>query len=242
MHERAAFMRKTVTIPAQFNGPPGSGNGGYSAGAFADFIKGPTEVTLRNPPPLNQPMEVVRRGDGIVVQDGEKVIGEVRPAVLELDVPDCPDAEAVKAAEIRFNEFKKDDFHQCFVCGMGRTAGDGLRLRTGPIQDSEVVAAEWLPHLRFAGSDGFIPKRIIWSALDCPGVWSIIRDTGVIMHLGRLTASVDEDLTADMPCTVIGWPMGRDGRKAFAGTAIYDSEGRVRGRAKSVWIDIGKQV
>ena len=61
------------------------------------------------------------------------------------------------------------------------------------------------------------------------------------MHLGRLTASVDEDLTADTPCTVIGWPMGREGRKAFAVTAIYDSRGRVRGRAKSVWIDIGKQ-
>ena len=38
-------MKETVTIPAQFNGPPGSGNGGYSAGAFADFIGGPTEVT-----------------------------------------------------------------------------------------------------------------------------------------------------------------------------------------------------
>lgn len=234
-------MKETVTIPAQFNGPPGSGNGGYSAGAFADFIGGPTEVTLRNPPPLDHPMEVLRRENGIVVQDGETLIGEARSAIFELDVPDCPEPEAVRAAEIRFDEFKKDDFHQCFVCGAGRAVGDGLRLRTGPINDSEVVVGEWLPHRSFVGSDGFIPKRILWSALDCPGVWSIIRDTGVIMYLGRLTASVDEDLTADTTCTVIGWPMGREGRKAFAGTAIYDSDGRVRGRAKSVWIDIGKQ-
>ena len=36
--------------------------------------------------------------------------------------------------------------------------------------------------------------------------------------------------------------MGREGRKAFTGTAIYDDQGKVRGRAKAVWIDIGKQV
>ena len=62
------------------------------------------------------------------------------------------------------------------------------------------------------------------------------------MHLGRLTAAVDNDLVAGTPCTVIGWPMGRDGRKAYAGTAIYDANGSIRGQAKSVWIDIGKQV
>jgi len=235
-------MNETVTIPAQFNGPPGSGNGGYAAGAFAELLEGPAEVTLRSPPPLDQPMAVMRRDDGLIVQYGETLVGEVRPTTFSLDIPDCPAPDMVRAAEARFDEFKKDDFHRCFVCGTEREVGDGLRLGTGPVAGGEVVAAAWTPHENFAGPDGIVPRRILWSALDCPGVWSIIRDTGVIMHLGRLTAAVDSDLAAGTPCVVIGWPLGRDGRKAFAGTAIYDETGRVRGRATSVWIDVGKRV
>lgn len=235
-------MNETATIPAQFNGPPGSGNGGYAAGAFAEFLEGAAEVTLRSPPPLGQPMQVVRKENGLVVRDGETLVGEVRPCTLSLDVPDCPDAGAVRTAVRRFVEFKKDDFHRCFVGGAERALGDGLCLRTGTIDGSEVVATKWIPHENFAGTNGLIPQRILWSALDCPGVWSIIRDTGVVMHLGRLTAVVDIDVVAGTPCTVIGWPMGRDGRKAYAGTAIYDANDSIRGQAKSVWIDIGEQV
>ena len=87
-----------------------------------------------------------------------------------------------------------------------------------------------------------IPPRILWSALDCTGVRLIIRDSGVIMLLGRLTAQVDADLAAGTRCTVIGWPIERAGRKALAGTALYDDTGKIRGMAKAVWIDIGKRV
>ncbi|MBM0239515.1 hypothetical protein JNW88_24485, partial [Micromonospora sp. ATA32] len=40
-----------MIIEARFNGPPGSGNGGWSAGVFAAGrgSAGPVEVTLRRP-------------------------------------------------------------------------------------------------------------------------------------------------------------------------------------------------
>lgn len=235
-------MNETVTIDAQFNGPPGSGHGGYVAGAFADLVTGGAEVTLRSPPPLDRSMAVTRDEGRTLIHDGVTLVGEVRQAALTLEVPECPDLAAVKGAENRFNEFKKDDFHRCFACGAGRAEGDGLRLLTGPVEGSDVVAAHWVPHRSFADADGYVPARIMWSALDCPGVWSIIRDSGVIMLLGRLTARVDTDLAAGTPCTVIGWPIDRAGRKALAGTAIYDDTGAVRGVAQAVWIDIGKRV
>ena len=41
---------------------------------------------------------------------------------------------------------------------------------------------------------------------------------------------------------MIGWPFERAGRKALAGTALYDDTGKIRGMAQAVWIDVGKQV
>ena len=71
--------------------------------------------------------------------------------------PICPDAGAARTAVRRFVEFKKDDFHRCFVCGAERAVGDGLCLRTGPIDGSEIVATEWIPHENSVGTNGLIP-------------------------------------------------------------------------------------
>ena len=38
---------------------------------------------------------------------------------------------------------------------------------------------------------------------------------------------------------VMGWAQGREGRKSFCGTAIYDAEGKVCAVAKATWIQIG---
>jgi hypothetical protein len=37
---------------------------------------------------------------------------------------------------------------------------------------------------------------------------------------------------------VSGWPLGRDGRKHFAGTAVHDDAGRCLARAHAVWVQI----
>lgn len=235
-------MSESILIPRQFNGPPGSGHGGYVSGTIAELIDGPAEVTLRSPPPLDRELRVERVPDGLAVWDGEILVARARPAALDLDVPPIPDVAAVAGAEARFFEFKKDDFHQCFACGARRAEGEGLRLRSGPIEGSDVVAARWTPHANFADDKGRIRPRILWSALDCPGAWAVVRDTGVVMYLGRLTAEADADLRPGTPCTVVAWPLGGEGRKAFAGTAIYDDTGMLRGRALAIWFDMGKRL
>ena len=45
------------TIDATYNGPPKSGNGGYSCGVLGQFFDGPAEVMLRVPPPLDTEMQ-----------------------------------------------------------------------------------------------------------------------------------------------------------------------------------------
>jgi hypothetical protein len=37
-------------------------------------------------------------------------------------------------------------------------------------------------------------------------------------------------------CVVVSWPIGRDGRKGFAGTALFGDDGRLLGLARQTWI------
>ena len=51
-----ASLAETVTIPARFNGPPGSANGGYTCGLVAQLVGAEeVEVSLRKPPPHDLP-------------------------------------------------------------------------------------------------------------------------------------------------------------------------------------------
>jgi hypothetical protein len=38
-------------------------------------------------------------------------------------------------------------------------------------------------------------------------------------------------------CVVVGWPLGDEGRKAFAGTALFGEGGRLLGVARATWIE-----
>ena len=66
----------TLTIARRFNGPPDSGNGGYSCGAFAVATRQDLRVRLRAPPPLDVPMAVERgtADDTWLLRDGERVV------------------------------------------------------------------------------------------------------------------------------------------------------------------------
>ena len=37
-------------------------------------------------------------------------------------------------------------------------------------------------------------------------------------------------------CVVVGWPLGEEGRKLYAGTALYGEDGRPLARARATWI------
>jgi hypothetical protein len=71
----------TVTIPSRFNGPPASGNGGYSCGVVAAAVEGPAAVSLRRPVPLDLALELRHEDDGKVCAfAGEDLIFEAVPA------------------------------------------------------------------------------------------------------------------------------------------------------------------
>src|SRR5215213_4283422 len=111
-------MPDSLTIPAGFNGPQSSGNGGYVAGALAGFVGEPAEVSLRSPVPLDRELDVVRDADGSVrVLDGETLVCEGRGIDgLELEVPEPVSVKEARRAMIGYRGMADGEFSHCFVC------------------------------------------------------------------------------------------------------------------------------
>ena len=218
----------SLTIPARYNGPPGSANGGYACGLVAALVGGPAEVTLRAPPPLERPLRVERADGRVAVYDGETLVAEAAPAEVDVDPPAPVSlADAERAVE-RYDGFREHAFPTCFVCGPGRDADDGLRIFAGRVDGRDAVAAPWTP----AESR----RELVWAALDCPGAFAVgLPGRGEVV-LGRLAARIDRVPEAGEPCVVVGWPLGEDGRKLYAGTALFTAAGELLGLARATWI------
>ena len=233
-------MTDTVTIASRFNGPADSGNGGYSCGLLAAFIDGPARVRLHVPPPLDTPLRVVCHDDGRVdMRDADTVVGTAWPAALELDVPPAPGLDAAAEAATRFRFYEGHLFPTCFVCGPGRPAHDGLEIFAGPVNDWSLLAAPWHPAPDLRGADGAVRGEFVWAALDCPGCFAAIGENERTAVLGELHVERLAPVPGDEPLVAYAWPLGQDGRKLFAGTALATATGVVLARARAVWIALG---
>ena len=217
-----------ITIDGRFNGPAGSANGGYTCGLVAELLGGEAEVTLRSPPPLDRPLDVERADDRLRVRDGERVVAEAVPMQLELEIPAGPSFEEAERASAQYPGFDEHAFPTCFVCGPEREPGDGLRIFAGPLGDGR-VASPWVPTE--------VEPKVVWAALDCPGAIAVgFPDRGETL-LGRFAVRIDELPEVGERCVVVGWPLGEEGRKLYAGTALYGADGRSLARARATWIE-----
>jgi hypothetical protein len=209
-----------VIIPGRFNGPPGSANGGYTSGIVAGLLGGEAEVTLRRPPPLDTPL----RWDGERLWEGEQLVAEARRAQVELDLPAPVSLAEAEEATSRYAGFERHAFPTCFVCGPERP--DGLRIFPGAVDG--VVAAPWTP--------AEASPELVWAALDCPGAFAVQFSERGDVVLGRITARVDRLPESGEPHVVVAWPLGEDGRKLYAGSAIFTAGGEPVARARATWI------
>ena len=227
----------TLSIHNRFHGPAKSGNGGYVSGLLANFIDGPAEVRLYNPPPLEQALTVHQKDDSAFLYQGENLIAAARPAILEFDQPPPPTLQQARAATKHYVGFKHHYFPTCFVCGPDRDQNDGLHIFAGKVSGQEMVAAPWTPAADLAGPDGFILPEFIWAALDCPGAFAFGRDSNP-MVLGTIAAEIIAPLVPGEECIVIGWPRRSEGRKHFSGSAIFTASGDLIARAYATWIEL----
>jgi len=219
-----------VTLPYRFRGPLDSANGGYACGRLAALVPAEAvEVTLRLPPPLDRPLETRTEGDTTVLVDGDAVVAEARAASLDVQAPDPVSWAAAEAAAARHVREGSPAFRECFVCGI-RPDGDSLKIYVGAVEGREPLhAAPWTP--AEAGTE------LVWAAIDCPGAYAVGAAGRGGIVLGRMTACVVRVPEPEEPCVVSAWPLGGDGRKLYAGTALHTADGELLARAQQVWIE-----
>ncbi|TNE64618.1 MAG: hypothetical protein EP335_07105 [Alphaproteobacteria bacterium] len=259
-------MQKTVTIGSRFNGPPKSGNGGYSSGLIASLIDGPAEASLHVPPPLDKPLSLSLEDGVSYLRDGDRLIGLAKPVTLSLDVPALPAPLRLGGSPVSEQEF--EPFDNCFVCGTARTPGDGLCIHSRIVETvasgakcnslkqpegvekgadvancnsfgNSLVGSIWTPDVSLAGPEGqagMVDPVYIWAALDCPGYYATVPGRAAL--LGRLTAEILAPLPVGEAATVLAWSLGGHGRKHRSGTAIYGADGTLVAKAEGLWITI----
>jgi hypothetical protein len=216
-----------MIIPARFNGPPGSANGGYASGLFSEALGGGFEVTLLRPPPLETQLDIV----GDELRHGDVVVARARRAAIEGETPEPVSLAEAEEASRHYAGFEHHAYPTCFTCGPGRD--DGLGIYPGPVAGREgLVAAPWTP-------DELRPE-IVWAALDCPAGWAVdeFQREGVL--LGRMAAAIRSAPVRGEAHVVVGWRVGEEGRKRFAGSAIYSGAGELLAFARSTWIVPGE--
>lgn len=233
-----AGMSEPILISDRFRGPPGSANGGYTCGRVAAHVGNPAEVTLRDRPPLGQPLNVERHGDQVHLVHNQTLVAEGVAAEPAVQVPARVSFDA--ATEVSAPISPEDHpYPECFVCGPLRSPGDGLRIYPGRIEDRDVFAAPWIPDESLDRGDGVVDNVFMWAALDCPsGFATILLGPRSPIILGRLTAQIIESVAVGERLVVVGAPISRDGRKRFAGTAIFSERGDVKGLAHATWIEL----
>lgn len=230
-------MIKTVTIATRFNGPPNSGNGGYVCGLLAGEIDGPSQATLRVPPPLEKPLTLRRENSGATIYDGDTLIGEAKPVAFDLKAPPAPSMQQAREAEKRYPGFHDHRYPTCFVCGTRRPARDGLDLFTGKVEGLDIVACTWTPATDLADEQGVVRPEFIHAALDCPSYWAL-EHAGKPALLASLTASIDGPLPrAGETHIIAGWPIREEGRKHWGAAALYTANGDLIARAEALWIE-----
>ncbi len=240
-----------LVVPRRFRGPSASGNGGWSAGAVAHVLDpahgSAVTVTLRQPPPLETPMDVDADGAGLVVTSDGATVLEAQSAATEPIRVEAVGADEARAAEATYPGLDRHPFPECFVCGTGRDPGDGLRIFPGQVSDQgDLVraAATWTPHEslaedwhEYAGAQRRASLPVTWAALDCVGAWAADMAER-LMVLGRMTARVASLPVVGEEHVVVGMARAEDGRKRHTSASIYDSRGDLVGVAEHVWIAV----
>jgi hypothetical protein len=218
-----------IVLPHRFRGPLTSANGGYAAGRLAAFVAAEeVEVTLRLPPPLDRPLAVRREDGSALLLDGDAVVAEARSASVDADLPAAVSFAEAEDAATRHVRVGDEVFSECFTCGI-REENDGLRIYAGALAGREPLhAAPWI--VRESSPE------LVWAAIDCPGAYAVGAAGRGDVVLGRMTARVVRVPDVGERCVVASWPLGEDGRKLFAGTALYAEDGELLAIARQTWI------
>jgi hypothetical protein len=221
-------LSTSVTIAERFNGPPGTGNGGYVCGLVAAELGTSAQVSLFLPPPLGTPLTLQRTVPGVVrLLDGDAVVAEGRAGTPTVSLPDPPSLEAARDASEHFAGLDPAEhaFPTCFVCGPAHPSG--LRIFPGPYESG--LACTWTPE----SAD----PVFVWAALDCPSGFACM-PPGSASVLASMTALVPAPVEVGREYVISAWKVSSEGRKHRGASALFDDTGALVAYAEALWITL----
>lgn len=222
-----------MRIDERYCGIPDHALGGYVAGLVAR-AHDVSALEVRLERPIRTGEEIAIDGD-LVTRGGERV-ASARPVELDVRPPRVVTRDDAESASARYLGLTHHFFPRCFCCGPARASGDGLRIFAG-VLDGGIVAAPWRP--ADAVDADIVPAEILWSALDCPGIWAEVlatSGTGLKAVSGSLAVARAAAIRARETHVIVAWPIARDGRKIVAGAAVLDERGGVLAVARHMLI------
>lgn len=234
----------TVRIPHWFQGPTGSGQGGWSSARFVDIIGQPATVGIRAPIPLDTDLEVVETEDGWDLLDPTTdrptlIMQAARWDPVFADTPAITIEQAV-AGHSAFPLTPLDHpVPHCFSCGVQH---DSMGVQAGPLGDGRYTTS-WSAPKWAIGADGKVDGAVLWAALDCTAAWYVgleggTRESFTVQFAVEVAHAVEPNETY----AIVGWnglgPSGWDGRKRTGASAAFKSDGTCIARASSFWVAV----
>lgn len=218
-----------MVIGEQFEGLGGYVIGGYLCGVAAREVGASAEVRLRRPLASHDDLVVERVGNRVVLTKTNEIVAEATPSEFTVDVPAAIAFEEAQHIAQTCPGLEIHAVPRCFCCGPARAEGDGLRIFMGWLAERGLAAGTWVPHRSFADAAGVVHSEVLWAALDCPALWSLMfaapANSDMRVVTGTIAMHIKAPILADRRYVVLAWSMGGTGRTICAGAALYDGEG-----------------
>lgn len=220
-----------VTVASRFEGAPGRGQGGYSAGLLDEGV--PIRAWFRAPIPMDVPLEVQVDGPRRRVMDGDTLVIETHPAELEREpLGPVPMQVAVEARDAGEAVGYPDRITSCYSCG----GAGSLRVHAGPIEGTAIWATP-VTYPDWTATDGIVDVPHLWAPVDCAAGYAAAFDGDRRIFTGWLTVARFRSVEPGQPLVVVaetapGW----DGRKRPARSAMYTEDGDLVTASESLWI------
>jgi hypothetical protein len=228
-----------ITVEQWFQGPTGSGQGGWTAHRFASRLPGSITTAIRAPVPLDTELHVVG-GDGrweLIDDHGVTIlIGETWDPLFADTTPVSVDA--AREARAGFEAYVPEHpVPYCFSCGLQH---DSMRVHAAPVDDHR-VASDWTVPDWASDPDGSVDTGALWAALDCCTAWWVCNSAGRrTAYTVQWAAEELAPLEPGATYALVGWAGDHDaewqGRKRYGASAAFDTDGRCVARSASLWV------
>ena len=180
-----------------------------------------------------------RFDDGSITLDaGGTIVASAAPAAAPGPAPEPVEVDRARATVVPDGWMADHPFPGCFVCGPGRTPGDGLCVHVGPLDDGTTRwATVWEPNVDLVDADGMASTRLMWSLLDCPSGIAAAAP-GEIVVLGTITALVNRPMPLDDELLIVADGGVPEGRKRPGRSVVYGLDGTEYARADAMWLTV----